>query len=326
MNICYTVVIRTLGTAGEKYRKLLDSLQIQTIHPKAIIVYIAEGYPLPQETIGTVRYVYVKKGMVAQRALTYNEVETEWMLFLDDDLLLAPDTVERMFTLLKENQADVVSPDIFPNAKRPFAAELMMTLSGRMRARQCDSNWGYKVMRTAGYSYNKKVRQGVRWSETNAGACFLCRKSDFLSIRFEEELWLDAVPYALGEDQVMYYKMHLHGLKILTWYDHQIKHLDGGGNFSPEKERMLIYCDFRFKTIFWHRFVYKISQNFICLLWCVLCFLYFLLFSFFVSALKGDFSILSIKVKAFREAVGYLFSKEYNSLDSIRTTLKNGKE
>ena len=72
----YTAVIRTLGTAGEKYQQLLDSLQAQTIAPQAIIVYIAEGYPLPKETIGIERYVYVKKGMVAQRALPYDEVQT----------------------------------------------------------------------------------------------------------------------------------------------------------------------------------------------------------------------------------------------------------
>ena len=77
----YTAVIRTLGTAGAKYQQLLDSLQAQSVAPKAIIVYIAEGYPLPKETIGTERYVYVKKGMVAQRALPYDEVQTEWMLF-----------------------------------------------------------------------------------------------------------------------------------------------------------------------------------------------------------------------------------------------------
>ena len=49
----YTAVIRTLGTAGEKYQQLLDSLQAQTIAPEARMVYIAEGYPLPKETIGT---------------------------------------------------------------------------------------------------------------------------------------------------------------------------------------------------------------------------------------------------------------------------------
>ena len=51
----YTAVIRTLGTAGEKYQQLLNSLQAQTIAPRAIIVYIAEGYPLPKETIGIER-------------------------------------------------------------------------------------------------------------------------------------------------------------------------------------------------------------------------------------------------------------------------------
>ena len=81
----YTAVIRTLGKAGEKYQTLLDSLVSQMIPPKAIIVYIAEGYPVPAETVGIERYVYVKKGMVAQRALRYDEVDTEYMLFLDDD-------------------------------------------------------------------------------------------------------------------------------------------------------------------------------------------------------------------------------------------------
>ena len=51
----YTAVIRTLGTAGEKYQQLLDSLDRQTIKPSEIIVYIAEGYALPKETIGKER-------------------------------------------------------------------------------------------------------------------------------------------------------------------------------------------------------------------------------------------------------------------------------
>ena len=48
----YCVAIRTLGTAGEKYRQTLLSLQQQTIPPNKILVYIAQGYPIPQETIG----------------------------------------------------------------------------------------------------------------------------------------------------------------------------------------------------------------------------------------------------------------------------------
>ena len=78
----YTAVIRTLGKAGEKYQTLLDSLNKQTVPPVQILVYIAEGYAIPKETIGKERYIYVKKGMVAQRALRYDEVDTEYILFL----------------------------------------------------------------------------------------------------------------------------------------------------------------------------------------------------------------------------------------------------
>lgn len=310
----YTVVIRTLGTAGDKYQRLLDSLKAQTVTPRAILVYIAEGYPLPKETIGTERYIYVKKGMVAQRALPYDEVETEWMLFLDDDLELAPDTVERMFGLLERNKADVIAPDIFPNAQRPLGAELMMTISGRMHARRRDSQWGYKVMRTAGYSYNKYVKDGVRWSQTNAGACFLCKKSTFLSIQFEDEQWLDAAPYALGEDQVMYYKMYLSGKKILTWYDHQVVHLDGGGNLAPEKERMLIYSDFRFKTIFWHRFIFSPDCNLLLKLWDTICISYALGFTLAISLIKGKWDFFNLKRKAIADGIRFVQSDEYKKL------------
>ena len=94
----YIVVIRTLGTAGDKYQQLLDSLNKQTIQPSKILVYIAEGYYIPKETIGKEQYIYVKKGMVAQRALPYDEVDTEYILFLDDDLSFPENTVERMIT------------------------------------------------------------------------------------------------------------------------------------------------------------------------------------------------------------------------------------
>ena len=40
--IDYTAVVRTLGTAGEKYQKLLNSLILQTVKPKDIIVYIED--------------------------------------------------------------------------------------------------------------------------------------------------------------------------------------------------------------------------------------------------------------------------------------------
>ena len=167
----YTAVIRTLGTAGEKYQTLLDSLNNQTIQPKKILVYIAEGYSLPKETIGKEEYIYVKKGMVAQRALNYKEVESEYILFLDDDVFLPEESVEMLYKYLSDNNADVISPDVFYNAGRSFWGKLLMFISGRMKARKDDGLWGYKVMRNSGYSYNNNPKSGVYLSQTNAGPC-----------------------------------------------------------------------------------------------------------------------------------------------------------
>lgn len=314
----YTAVIRTLGKAGEKYQRILDSLKEQTIKPKDIIVYIAEGYDIPKETIGIERYVYVKKGMVAQRALQYDEVQTEYILFLDDDLYLPPFFVQRMYSALVENKANVISPDIYPNDKRSFKQELMMTISGRMRARRGDDVWGYKVMCTGGYSYNKNPYKDVYLSQTNAGACFFCKKADFLRIHFEEELWLDKMSYPLGEDQVMFYKMHLLGLKQLTLYHSGIEHLDGGSNIGDKvKEQRLIYSDFWFKTVFWHRFIYKPEKNPLLKLYAFICLSYVLLFTLVISLLKPEFNILKIKWKAIKSACTFLKSENYRSLPII---------
>ena len=314
----YTAVIRTLGTAGEKYQQLLNSLQQQSIQPKDIIVYIAEGYPLPKETIGKERYVYVKKGMVAQRALHYDEVQTEYMLFLDDDLYLPPDFVEKMYLSLIGHKLDVISPDIYPNDKRPLKSELMMTISGRMSARRFDNVWGYKVKRTAGYSYNKNIKKTVYRSQTNAGACFFCKRDDFLKINFQEELWLDKMTYPIGEDQVMYYKMHLQGLRQATLYHSGIEHLDAGGNLDNiDKQRRIVGADYFFRMVFWHRFIQSPETNIVKRFWNRICIDYFFNFGLLVSFLKRDKETLRIKKQSIQEGLAFLQSEEYLSVPTI---------
>lgn len=75
----YSVVIRTLGTAGEKYQALLDSIDRQTVRPEHVYVFIAEGYELPKERLGYEEFIPTKKGMVFQRAfgMTYASEKSE---------------------------------------------------------------------------------------------------------------------------------------------------------------------------------------------------------------------------------------------------------
>ena len=314
----YSAVIRTLGKAGEKYQKLLDSLVAQTIRPKQIIVYIAEGYPIPKESVGIERYVYVKKGMVAQRALPYDEVDTDYILFLDDDVFLPDNAVDTLYNEMTDSDADVISPDVFPNAERSKMSALLMAVSGRMRARNDDGKWAYKVMRTGGYSYNAHPESHVYLSQTNAGPCFFCKKSTFLSIHFEDEKWMDKLTYAMGDDQIMYYKMYLRGYRVLTSFDTGIKHLDAGTTLKDaNKDKTRIFCDTYFKTVFWHRFLWSVDNAWGKLLDSI-AIAYYLLFTICISALKLQRDVLSVKYKAIKDSFRFLKSDEYKRIPKVK--------
>lgn len=318
----YSVVIRTLGRAGEYYQRTLDSLKDQSIPPSDVIVYIAEGYELPSETIGVEKYVAVPKGMVAQRALDYNEVQTEYCLFLDDDVYLPPDAVDKMYNELVHYKAQVISPCTFENHKAPFKSKFLKSLTGKEVCRIGGHSWAFKVLRTAGFSYNNNPSQPVYDSQSNAGPCFFCRKEDFLKIAFQEELWLDKAPYALPEDQVMYYKMYKKGLKVLTTFDTGIVHLDAGSTIgqNPERSAKLIFSEYRNKLIFWHRFIYLPEKSWALKIWSIMAILYAYGVQFFKHSV---FYFLGKKSEAKSfwsgclSGLDYIKSEEYKRLPRI---------
>lgn len=193
-----------------------------------------------------------------------------------------------------------------------------MAVAGRMIPRRDDKRWAYKVLNNSGYSYNSNPSQSIYESQTNAGPCFLCSKENFLKIHFEDELWLEECDYALGDDQVMFYKMYCMGLKQLTIFNTGIVHLDAGTTLlSHDKEKSLIYSDFRFKTIFWHRFIFTPEKNLIKKLWSVIVLLYTFVFAFGISLVKLRFDVLKTKYTAIKAGVKFIRSEEYNKIQSI---------
>lgn len=110
----YTIAICTLGTSGEKFLETLRSCDRQIVRPEKILVYIPYGYALPKETIGKEEYIRCDKGMVTQRSLPFNEIQTEYILLFDDDLSFQEDFVKLLFDGLTEYNGDCISPDIYP--------------------------------------------------------------------------------------------------------------------------------------------------------------------------------------------------------------------
>ena len=96
MQINYSVVIRTIGKAGDKYKALLNSIEKLNPSPIEIIVVIPEGYSLPKERIGNglkEKFIFSKKGMVEQRLRGIGEAKGEYLLICDDDISFDSDFV-----------------------------------------------------------------------------------------------------------------------------------------------------------------------------------------------------------------------------------------
>lgn len=238
----YSVAIRTLGTSPDTLRRELESIFKQTLPPEKVIIYIAKGYKRPDFTIGYEEYVYVDKGMVSQRALQYREIQSDCILLLDDDVELAPDSANILLSQLEDNQADCVAVDTFCNHKMTWHNKLKALLVGWVCPR-FTQNWAFKLHSCGTFSYINNPRKGLYQSQSAAGPASLWRKSSFLAIKLEDELWLEQFSFPYGEDELYYYKLYLNGGRLFVSFNSGVKNLDGqtsSGAFHKNGKRYFI--------------------------------------------------------------------------------------
>lgn len=274
----YSVVIRTLGTSGDKYARLLDSLRIQTIAPKEVIVVMAEGYVPPQSHIEMERIVWTRKGMVNQRIVGFRESDSDYLLVLDDDIAFGSTFVEDAYKQLIANGADC----IFPNGNdigggKNILQNIKGVLLGTRRFSRRKSDFYLRIGGTAGTIVNSNISHDEpHWCQTANFQCFFIKRDAALNVHLEDEMWLEDTGYALPDDQVFFYKAYLAGYKILFTSDICFKHLDAkSGNIKKDKTFTDFYTSQRNYTIFWYRFLYKTSRSskpvlIICLLYRIL--------------------------------------------------------
>lgn len=93
----YSVIIRTTGKAGEKYARLLASIDMLDPQPLEIIVVLPEGYAVPKETLGKERIYFSPKGMVVQRLFGVEKCKTQYALIVDDDIAFEADFVSKLY-------------------------------------------------------------------------------------------------------------------------------------------------------------------------------------------------------------------------------------
>ena len=257
----YSIAIRTLGTSGEKFRSELESICTQTVQPERVLVYIAEGYTRPDFTVGKEEYMWVKKGMVAQRALKYDEIASDCILMLDDDVELSPDSAERMLKALEEYGADAVGADVFRNHKMSFLVKVYAGVVNLVFPHR-SSNWAFKVRRNGSFSYNNLPSKHFYWSQSCGGPVVLFRKESFLKFQPENELWLESLGFPYGEDQLESYKFFLNGGRLGVLYNAGVTNLDAkssSGAFRKSAEH--IYVRTKASLMIWYRSLYRNGKD-----------------------------------------------------------------
>lgn len=321
----YCVAIRTLGTAGEKYQRLLDSIKEQTIQPKHIFVYIAEGYELPKETIGIEEYIRTPKGMITQRSQPFNEIVTEYVLFCDDDLYLPPDYVEKMYEALEKENGDCVAVNVYEEGKMTKTQQLAIFLHSFITPRK-DDGWATKIKRNVSYSYNSNPSETIQKTESAPGASCLCKMPVYRAIHFEDERWLEKMLFPAGEDQLFYYKMHIMGYRVLMLQNPGVIHLDAQAGQRPTKSNKM-YLQKKNMFIMWYRTIYNIqSKGFIEKCRCVAAFSWRCLFGILTLPLEMiHYKQPRFFIDYFRGLWAgwkYVHSEEYKSIPSFDAYVK----
>lgn len=231
---------------------MIHSLKRQTIPAEKILVYLAEGYKRP-DCICDEEYIVCRKGMAAQRALPFSEISSEYILLCDDDLFLKPDAVQKLFDALEEESADCISPNVFPNHEMPLKSKIInMAYYGTFPS--FSRKWAFRIRRSSYYSYCSRP-SSVMLAQSCAGPCILIKKSVNDALHYEEELWLDQVPYTSGQDQVFAYKLFRYGYKMLIHYQAGVEHCDARTGHVKD-EKLADYNKRFLRYIIWFRTIY----------------------------------------------------------------------
>ena len=260
-HLSYSIAIRTLGTSGDKFRKELKSLCAQTVLPERVIIYIAEGYERPVFTVGKEEYVWVPKGMMSQRILPYDEITSDCILMLDDDVQLAPDSAEKMLLAMVEYNADCVGADVFQNHRMPLKTKVYAALTNLVFPHR-NRKWAFKIRRNGSFSYNARPKSDFYWSQSCGGPAMMWRKEAYDRIHLEDEKWLDSLGFAYGDDALETYKLYRNGGRLGVLYNSGIQNLDAGTSsaaFRKSPER--IYIRTKASFMIWWRSIYRNGKD-----------------------------------------------------------------
>lgn len=323
----YSIAIRTLGRAGDKYRKLLKSITDSASQPEKIIVVLPEGYDPPEDQLGNETFVFCPKSMIGQRIEALRYIDSEYTLFLDDDIEFDSAFIEKLLEPLEQGLYDCSTGPLFSFFPASFAGKIAGTLTASVAVSVFHRDMYVKILRSGGWSYHTFNTQEKRYypTESFAWTCFAIRTEVMRALQMEEEKrWLERFGYASGDDRVMAYKLVNCGYKACIVSNAVYIHNDGktstaANEVNTYKQK---FCMYYMHTVFWNRFIQGKETKPIVRLQNWICFHYWYFSMMGYCALKALRPGGKKQLQALREGVKegktFVKSPEYTSLEPIQ--------
>lgn len=223
--LTYSVAIRTLARNPDTLRRVLESVASQTLRPEKTVVYIGEDHTPPSFRVADEIYVTVPKGMMSQRVLGYDEISSDCILMLDDDIQLSPGTSLRLLTAMERDGYVLLGADMFRNHLQPVSTKLKAVIANLIFPHQRIGR-GFILHPEGSFSYPAHPSRGILPSDTCGGPLMLWHRKTFLGLHFTDELWLEELGYPYGEDALISYKAKANGLKVGVDFGAEVTNLD----------------------------------------------------------------------------------------------------
>ena len=323
----YSIAIRTLGRAGEKYQKLLDSIKKSGIQPQKVVVVLPEGYDLPAERLGCEQFVYCPKSMIGQRIEALNYINTEYTLFLDDDIEFDESFVEKLLEPLDAGLFDCSTGPLFSFFPQSLAGRIAGTLTASVSLSFLRRDMYVKILRSGGWSYHTfdTTQKRCYPTESFAWTCFMIRTQVMRDLHMEDEqVWLERFGYACGDDRVMAYKLVKLGYKACIVANALYAHNDARTSTSAQEMNNTkpVFCMYYMHVVFWNRFIQNMEKNKVYRALNRVCFSYWQFAMLGYHVLKGirleGRPRFGAFIQGLREGKRYVRSQEYQTLLPVK--------
>ncbi|MBT9653281.1 glycosyltransferase [Ruminococcus sp. MCC718] len=318
--ISYSVAIRTLGTAGDKYEKLMNSVAALVPKPKEVVVVLPEGYEEPEYQIGCELFVRSQKGMIVQRLEALKYITAENILFCDDDVEFECDFVQKLYEPIRNGYSCSAGPllEFFPPAGIKYLIASLM--GGACVMLHSRDKMYTRILNTGGWSYNRNVKTDehhILVAESLAWTCFFIKTKVMKLIQFENETWIERNGYAAFDDRVFFYKLCINGYKSCIVSDAVYIHNDAMTSTKSLK-REPIYARAFNHYVFWHRFLYNTEKHLVLKLWKRICIEYYILMVKLAGKIKRvPKTTYNATIKGFKEAKEFVKSEDYACLEDV---------